>query len=69
MRVRRDPQRLGHDLLALRKTLPDDPLSHVYDFHRDSLLLADEFVPDEGPVEKYGRPDEVQPQWAWIPVV
>lgn len=59
MKDSRDPLILGSELLRLRHDFEKRPLSALYDIHRSVLYYIPEYDPEEGPISKYGRPQDI----------
>lgn len=73
MRDLRDPQAVGETLLHIRRldysTGPHRmKFSTVYDLHAETLQCAPDYSANPSCIEKYGRPQDVQPRWQEIKV-
>ena len=70
---RRDPQALGKTLLATARLVraaaggAPIPLSKIYDDHLVDVAIPD-FKAETDVLERYGRPDELEPRFMEIQV-
>ena len=55
----RDPQLLGEAILSLRERLPKGVLSEM--LGEDVHLRVPDYNSELGPIEKYGRPQDLPP--------
>lgn len=63
----RDPQKLGEVLAELRDDFMGVPLTEIVNYNEHRLKVPD-YTNNEGPIEKYGDPAEVNPLFITVRV-